>query len=375
MSRIIRLVLLPSLLLCLALILPAAAASAPVKLGVYHCPNVVSGASCYPTDATALDAYKTEFGRYPEIALNYRLLTDPLLYSSERTALKARGITPMMTVEPYAEKYGQCAGLQNIVEGKFDSQIEAAASQAIEFGNEVLLRFAHEMNGPWYPCWHGDPTTYKAAFQHYVDVFRAKKATNVKFVWSPNINNSTNSYPFAEYFPGDSYVDFVALDGYNRGGSEWMSVEQVFSASYQAITALSTKPVILAETSSDEAGGSKAEWIRTGFLATIPEKFPKVVAAVWFNRDLTASGQRDWRINTSTAATAAWKDVSNSALYGGHVHYLRPNAVRTTLKPWTVTGAASAWAALDDPVTPAATSAPAAPTTRTPPRWTSRRRR
>jgi beta-mannanase len=346
--------------LALALLVLAAAgssqvAAAPIKLGVYHCPEVASGTPCYSTDAAALDSYKSAYGRYPEVALNYRMLTEPLLYSSERTALKERGITPMMTVEPYAEKYGQCAGLQKIVEGKYDSNIETAATQAVEFGNEVLLRFAHEMNGPWYSCWHGNPTLYKEAFQHYVNVFRAKKATNVKFVWSPNVNNASNSYPFAEYFPGDEYVDFVALDGYNRGGSEWMSVEQIFAASYATITALSTKPVIIAETSSHEAGGSKAEWIRTGFLSTIPEKFPKVVAVVWFNRDFTASGQRDWRIGTSAASTAAWKDISNSALYGGNVHYLRPNAVRSTTKPWTVTGAASAWAALDDPVTPAAT--------------------
>ena len=79
-----------------------------------------------------------------------------------------------------------------------------------------MIRFGHEMNGDWYG-WSGQPAAYVAAWRHVVSVFRGEGAANVKWVWSPNVDNG--DYPFARYFPGDSWVDYVALDGYNWGRS------------------------------------------------------------------------------------------------------------------------------------------------------------
>jgi hypothetical protein len=338
---------LPALLVFLLLSFAGVASAAPIKLGVYYCPTH----PCYSTEGGSeggsLDTYKTQFGSYPAIALNYRNLDLPLLYSSERTALKERGVVPMMTVEPWIGEGEEHASLEEIAAGKWDTDIRSEAKEAIAYGGEVLLRFAHEMNGTWYP-WSGEPTLYKGAWKRYVGIFREEGATNVKFVWSPNVNNG--SYPFASYFPGDEWVDYVALDGYNWGGSENRSLSQTFASSYKEITELSAKPVIIAETASAEgSAGQKAEWIRTGFLSTIPETMPKVVAAVWFSRD-NKETERDWRIETSTESIAAWQEVVDSTRYGASAVYLRPNGDRAGGQ-WTITGAASASAALDDPVT------------------------
>jgi beta-mannanase len=42
--------------------------------------------------------------------------------------------------------------------------------------------------------------------------------------------------------PGDAYVDWVALDGYNKVGTGmgWQTWNQIFSKSYQDITALTS---------------------------------------------------------------------------------------------------------------------------------------
>ena len=53
------------------------------------------------------------------------------------------------------------------------------------FHGTVDLRYAHEMNGTWYP-WSHDPIGYRRAWRHVVRVFRAAGAANVRFVWSPN---------------------------------------------------------------------------------------------------------------------------------------------------------------------------------------------
>ena len=110
----------------------------------------------------------------------------------------------------------------------------------------------------------------------------------------------------------------MALDGYNWGTSgvgvnQWQSLSQVFSSSYRQLTQLSTKPVIIAETSSSEIGGDKAAWIRDGFLRTIPQQFPRVRAVIWFDRSM----EQDWRVDSSQASLDAYRDVASSSLYGG----------------------------------------------------------
>jgi hypothetical protein len=337
----------------LALLVIPTAASGAIKLGTYYCPTVPVGSSCFATSGETLDSFKSRYGRFPSIALSYRGLDATLLFSSEKSELKERGVAPMVTVEPYVG--GQPVSLQDISSGKYDSYIRSEAASAASYGQEVLLRFAHEMNGAWYP-WGGDPAAFVAAWRHYVDVFRANGASNVKFVWSPNVN-SGGRMPFDAYYPEDSghtgYVDYVALDGYNWGGSVgWKTVRQIFRASYVRLNTISGgKPVILAETASVEQTNRRPQWIRTGLLETIPKEMPKVVAVVWFDRNLEAEGNRDWTLENSVNSINAWQDVVNSPLYGGDVYYLRPNAPRTTPKPWTIVNAATAWESLSENIT------------------------
>ncbi len=98
-----------------------------------------------------------------------------------------------------------------------------------------MIRFAHEMNGTWYP-WSGSATasTYVAAWRHIVSLFRADGVTNVQWVWSPNVQEGSK-YPISPYFPGDEWIDYVGLDGYNWGTNNqgtWQSAQDVFAASY-----------------------------------------------------------------------------------------------------------------------------------------------
>ena len=295
---------------------PASAAGAPIKLGVYTAAQGQLGA---PEDAGWLDNYAATVGRNPDIVMDYSNVTDPLLTGREISNLQARGETPMVTWQLFQSGYGgPTISLDELAAGNYDSYLHKAAALAKTLPFEVMIRFGHEMNGDWYG-WSGNPTGYVNAWRHVVGVFRQDGATNVKWVWSPNVDYN-GSYPFASYFPGDSWVDYVALDGYNwgtagQGPNRWESLYEVFASSYAKITQLSSKPVIIAETSSSEAGGNKADWIRDGFLKTIPQKFPRVSAVLWFDRN----AEEDWRINTSSASLAAYREVVASTLYGGNV--------------------------------------------------------
>jgi hypothetical protein len=328
---------------------PASAAAAPIKLGVYTAAQGQLGA---PEDAAWLDNYAEMVGRRPDIVMDYSNVTDPLLTQREISNLQARGETPMVTWQLFQSGYGgPTIPLDGLAAGDYDSYLHKAAALAKSLPFEVMIRFGHEMNGDWYG-WSGNPTAYVNAWRHVVSVFRQDGATNVKWVWSPTVDYG--DYPFAAYFPGDSWVDYVALDGYNWGTAgigtdHWESLREVFSSSYAKITQLSSKPVIIAETSSSEAGGNKANWIREGFLQTIPRDFPRVSAVIWFDRD----EEEDWRIDTSSASLAAYREVVASTLYGGNV---APVVAETNEPPPVVEELE-----VTPVVPPAPTSTPAAP--------------
>jgi Glycosyl hydrolase family 26 len=300
-------------LLAIALSVPAVAGAA-IKLGVYSSAQGQVGA---PEDAKWLDNYAQMVGRAPDIVMDYSNITDPLLTPTEVTNLSQRGETPLVTWQLYKSGWGgETIPLQSVANGSYDSYLRKAAeaAQAMPF-NEILIRFAHEMNGNWYG-WSGNPTAYVEAWRHVVSVFRSVGTTNVKFVWSPNVDNG--SYPFAAYFPGDSWVDYVGVDGYNwgttgAGVNKWQSLYEVFASSYAQLTQMSAKPVMITETSSSETGGEKGPWILNGLLHTVPERFPRIAAVIWFDR----SQEDDWRIASSNASLEAYRRVVANSLYGG----------------------------------------------------------
>ena len=183
----------------------------------------------------------------------------------------------------------------------------ARATQAASWGHPILLRFAHEMNGTWYPWGRGQdgntPGIYKAAWRHLVRIFRSAGADNVRWVWTPNVDGG-GAYPFRQYYPGNKWVSWVGLDGFNwaRRG-EWQSFTDLFGSSYDTLTRLSTRPVMIAETGSSQSGGDKPAWVSSALAREIP-RFSRIRAVVWFSD--VVSGV-DFRINSSRASLAAFR--------------------------------------------------------------------
>jgi len=200
-----------------------------------------------------------------------------------------------------------------IVSGNADTYLKAYAEGVKSYGREIWLRPFHEANGDWYD-WgiakSGAGNTNQTlidAWKHVVTIFRDAGVTNVKWVWTTNATNSGNA-TFTGWFPGDDWVDMVSIDGYNWGTaqswSSWKSFAEVFTAPYKALS-ISSKPLFIAEFSSTEHGGDKAQWI-TDMFSVIPEKFPRIFALMWFSQ--SKSAEADWAVNTSDAALKAWND-------------------------------------------------------------------
>ena len=203
---------------------------------------------------------------------------------------------------------------QELVNGKADNYIREYAKGVKGFGDEIWLRPLHEANGDWYDWGVGKSgagntdANVAEAFRHIVKIFKEEGVTNVKWVWTTNASNQGSGTTLTGNYPGDDYVDYISIDGYNWGTcqswSSWQTFSQVFKKAYNALANIN-KPLFIAEISSSERGGNKAEWI-TDMFEHFATDFSRVFAVMWFSQSKEAN-EGDWALNTSQAAVDAWK--------------------------------------------------------------------
>jgi membrane-bound metal-dependent hydrolase YbcI (DUF457 family) len=286
--------------ICLgAVAIPAHATPARDAVGVY-----LPDAEWNPS---VIDQYAGTVGRQPAIVSLYTDWSEPIFRPAALEAITARGAVPMVTWEPW-RNWSEGVSLASIAAGAEDAYVAASASQAAAWGGPIFLRFGHEMNGGWYP-WgveaRNSPATYRAAWRHVVEVFRAQGATNVRWVWTPYIEGDRQR-PFRRYYPGGKWVDWAGFDGFNWG-SRFLSFAKLFQRSYTTMVRMTKKPLIVAETGSVEYGGSKPEWIRRALDRALP-RYKHIRALVWWDGVHKEKGT-DIRIDTSPASFAAWSEA------------------------------------------------------------------
>jgi glycosyl hydrolase family 26 len=225
-------------------------------------------------------------------------------------AARTRGALPVLTWEPWYPGGGAdqpAYALDRIIDGEYDDYIAAFAGQVRRWGGRLGLRFMHELNAAHYPWGAGvNGNTAEqavAAWQHVRRIFAGEGAGNAVWIWCVNVH-AQGTAAFAELYPGDDAVDWVALDGYNGGTAlpwgGWRSPEEVFGTSLDDLRALSRRPLVITEVGSAEQGGSKAGWIRELFDLAVEEG---VRGLIWFQYDKEA----DWRVQSTPAAAAAFR--------------------------------------------------------------------
>ena len=291
-----------------------------------------------PQDPALIDAYARAVGRSPAIVSYYREWGQTVFDAPSLRAVSSRHAAPMITLEPTVNgwQHGQTSSiLRQIADGSYDSYLLTSARRAARWRGPVFLRFAPEMNAGWNPWGIRVPGNsaagYIAAWRHAVSVFRAAGARNVHWVWSPNVDDD-GALPFTGVYPGDQWVDWVALDGYNWGGSwDWLSFTAIFASSYDKLARLTSKPMMIAETGSGEQGGSKAAWIRSMFGYELP-RFTRLRALVWFN----GSGDTgaDFRFDSSRDAAVAFRQGLSSPTYAANVASLFSTPAFTPAAPF-----------------------------------------
>lgn len=225
---------------------------------------------------------------------------------------------PMVTWEPFLCNAASTPADVEVraANGEYDAYFNSWATRLKTFlsgadgafgtsdDRRVYIRLGHEMNGDWYP-WgavmgNNSPADYVRMWQRVVGIFRSKgmTATHLQWVWVANADD-VGGFQAEQFYPGDGFVDWVAIDGYNWGESQtwsnWATPDQVYGGMTTRLRALTSKPLALTETGcststlSGVSVAAKSQWL-TDFFNFLAARDVRLVA--WFNEDK----ETDWMV-------------------------------------------------------------------------------
>jgi hypothetical protein len=189
--------------------------------------------------------------------------------------------------------------LANISAGKFDDDLRAWARSAKEFGSPLLVEWGTEPNGEWFSWngkWNGGakegPATYIAAYRHIVELLRGAGADNLQWVWHVNWLDQpeTKWNRFENYYPGESYCDWVALSAYGpltpRAVDGTESFRFKMATVYPRLAKVAPgKPILIAEFACDihHRKVDASIWARDALEDLFSGRWPAVIGFCWWN--------------------------------------------------------------------------------------------
>jgi hypothetical protein len=209
----------------------------------------------------------------------------------------------------------------DIAHGEQDAYIRRFARALAGYDGIVYLRFAHEMNGFWYP-WSHDPENYVRAWRHLVRLVRGTGAHNVRFLWSVNLNlyepMSWWRRSFPRYWPGSAYVDALGVTMINFGGVKRYGVQR-FDQRIRALHSLYRKPVLIAEANTQYGG--RVAWL-TNFRRML-RSMPWVTGVAWSQlpsrgaAQMTRPGDLHWDVQRDPRSAAVLRGIIDDSLAKG----------------------------------------------------------
>ncbi len=287
------------------------------------------------TSEQSVSRFEDSIGRKLDLQRVYRLWDEDVTGPVGVTV--QRGRTPVLSISSKRTD-GTKVSWASIASGAQDSAIAAQAAAVAALGAPLFLTLQHE---PDYASGFGTPQEYRAAWRHYVGLFRDRGVTNVVWTWivTPTPFSAGASPDADALYPGDDVVDWMGLDVYNwfgcssNGQGSWSSVATM-AKGFRAFGQVHGKPLMVAEWGSVEDPADpdrKAAWL-TDSMATWTS-WPQVKAVLYFHQHGTCS----WYADSSPAALAAFSAIAaDPAARTRTSAYLRVSAVHGSA-PLTVT--------------------------------------
>lgn len=232
-------------------------------------------------------SFSSVTGVHPAVVELYTSFGAPF-NQNEAGKVIAAGSVPLIQWNP------RHAPLAQIAQGAYDGYLRRYAAAVKAFRHHIVLSFAHEMNGRWYP-WsrpHSTPAQFIAAYRHIHSIFARRHVTNVTWSWDPSHIGS----PASQWWPGSAYVNWIGIDGYQRPGQTFA---QIFAKQLANIRSFTNKPVFIGETSVAPNPG-QARQIAGLFRGLIQYH---LAGFVWFN----INRLKAWRLEGRPVAVRAFR--------------------------------------------------------------------
>ncbi len=249
-------------------------------------------------------------------------------------------LMPRSDEEQYKKE--QVFSLTNIINGKFDKELRQWALEAKEDAIPLLVDFAVEMNGNWFP-WSGlyngkgitnlygdtkypdGPERYRDAYRHIINIFREVGVNNVTWFFHVDIYSNPDEWwnQPKYYYPGDDYIDWVGVSVYGPQNSKedyWDTFSYILKERYTSILDISKKrPLALLEfgVSDDNPFGNKSEWLSDAFETILSKKYLNFKAISYWHENWEEENGA-WamiRIDSSKEALNTFKKYSSDTRF------------------------------------------------------------
>jgi hypothetical protein len=192
--------------------------------------------------------------------------------------------------------------------GVYDDVIRGFSTWAKTVNRPIYLRIGYEFDGPHNEL---EPAEYVDAYRRFVDITREAGVNNVAFVWHSYASAPYKGYPLASWYPGDDYVDWVAVSlfGQSYNPDPGPNANAVFD-----FAKAHKKPVMVAEASPVQGifDGDLSSW-NTWFVNYFSLAYEKNIKAISFiNSDWTefaAVAPLNWqdaRLQNNAIIADAW---------------------------------------------------------------------
>jgi hypothetical protein len=233
--------------------------------------------------------------------------------------------------------------MRSFLDGSWDADLARWCDGAAAVDGPLLVEFGTEVNGDWFPWngrWNGGgrtdgygdprlpdgPERFRDVYRRIVDICRSRGADNITWFWHVDVGPSPaakwNSV-FANYYPGDSYVDWIGVSDYGPlvRGEGWESFRGRLDDVYGELDDLAApgdKPIAVLEYGARENRGHrrKARWIRKAIANVASHRWPRIAAlSYWHERWKNGNGTAsNLRIDSSRGARLAYRHaIANPA--------------------------------------------------------------
>lgn len=219
------------------------------------------------------------------------------------------GAIPSIRMLPWStyDKFDKTYSLKKIVDGKFEKELRKWAKELKKIDIPVLIGFAGEPNGDWFP-WSGvlngggkttgygdkkladGPELYRDAYRYIIELFKDEGALKVTWIFHVNSVGAPDEEwnNIKNYYPGDSYIDWIGISAYGaqRWGESYQRFVDIMQPGYDELLKLSgDKPIAILEFGVADylPNVNKALWIQSALYTVQQPEFSRIKAVGWWN--------------------------------------------------------------------------------------------